>query len=268
MYPTKLVSLGLSLSNTMEKIEKVQYKAALAITGAWQGSNRAKLYEELGWESLSDRRMSRRLLMMYKIVNNQTPEYLTAKLLPVARAHFANPLYIQEYRCRTGRFMSSFFPDAARSWNIIMSHFETMPTFQAVKIHLVSLFRPNGKSIFKIHDPLGLRCLFQLRLGLSQLKSHKNNHKFEDTPSSLCLCETGIEDTCHYLFRCPLYAVHRATLAAKVIDILIRNNLNQLGNTVSVYLYGHHSLSENDNKSIILATLEFLKNTKRLTQER
>ena len=42
--------------------------------------------------SLSDRRMSRRLLMMYKIVNNHTPEYLTVKLLPMARAPIANPL--------------------------------------------------------------------------------------------------------------------------------------------------------------------------------
>ena len=165
--PHKASQLGLSLSNTMEEIEKVQYKAALAITGAWQGSNRSKLSEELGWETLSDRRMSRRLLMMYKIVNNQTPGYLTEKLLPMARAPLLNPLSLREHRCRTGRFLSSFFPDATKSWNIIMSHFSTMPTIHALKSHLISLFHPNGKDIFKIHYPFGLRCLFQLRLGLN-----------------------------------------------------------------------------------------------------
>ena len=41
----------------MEKVERIQYQAALAISGAWRGSSRSKLYEELGWESLSDRRM-------------------------------------------------------------------------------------------------------------------------------------------------------------------------------------------------------------------
>ena len=71
--PQKVDQLGLSLTNAMEEIEKVQYKAALAVTGAWQGSNRSKLYEELGWESLSDRRMSRRVLMVHRIVNNRTP---------------------------------------------------------------------------------------------------------------------------------------------------------------------------------------------------
>ena len=206
--------------------------------------------------------MSRRLLMIFKTINKQTPEYLSEKLLPMARAPLANPLSLREHKCRTERFMSSFFPDAT-----IMSHFSTMPTIHALKSHLISLFRPNDKGIFKIHGPFGLRCLFQLRLELSHLRSHKNNHNFEDTPSSLCFCETGIEDTNHYLFRCPFYAVHRVTLAAKVIGILITNNLNQLGNDVSIYLYGHHSLSENDNRSIILATLEYLKNTNRFTNE-
>ena len=39
-----------------EKLESVQYKAALAITGATQGSSREKLYQELGLESLKLRR--------------------------------------------------------------------------------------------------------------------------------------------------------------------------------------------------------------------
>ena len=50
----------------MVKAESIQYRAALAITGAWQGSNRSKLYEELGWESLSDRRWCRRTLQVIR----------------------------------------------------------------------------------------------------------------------------------------------------------------------------------------------------------
>ena len=38
-----------------EKLESVQYKAALAITGAIQGMPRNKIYEELGIESLKAR---------------------------------------------------------------------------------------------------------------------------------------------------------------------------------------------------------------------
>ena len=41
------------LSYWMNRIESLQYQAALAVTGAWQGTNTDKIYEELGWESLS-----------------------------------------------------------------------------------------------------------------------------------------------------------------------------------------------------------------------
>ena len=63
--------LGVTLNSVMEKIERIQYQSALAISGAWHGSNRAKLYEELGWESLSDRRMGRRILQIHKILNTR-----------------------------------------------------------------------------------------------------------------------------------------------------------------------------------------------------
>ena len=42
-----------------QKIESVQYNAALAITGCIRGTSREKLYCELGLESLSDRRFCR-----------------------------------------------------------------------------------------------------------------------------------------------------------------------------------------------------------------
>ena len=95
----------------MEKVERVQYQAALVITGAWQGSNRSKLYEELGWESLSDRRWCRRILQIYKIINSNTPCYLKNKLPRIRR-----PLYSQincntfhKIRCNSFRYMHSFF---------------------------------------------------------------------------------------------------------------------------------------------------------------
>ena len=35
--------LGMTLNSLMEKVEKIQHQAALAITGAWQGSSRSKI---------------------------------------------------------------------------------------------------------------------------------------------------------------------------------------------------------------------------------
>ena len=44
------------LNYQMEKLESLQVQAGLAVTGAWKGTNRDKLYEELGWEPLHLRR--------------------------------------------------------------------------------------------------------------------------------------------------------------------------------------------------------------------
>ena len=43
---------GKTLNSLMEKVERIQYQAALAITGGWQGTSRSKIYDELGWETL------------------------------------------------------------------------------------------------------------------------------------------------------------------------------------------------------------------------
>ena len=54
--------------------------AALAVSGAWRGTNTDKLYEELGWEILYYRRWYRRLCHFYKLRNNQRPLYLYSEI--------------------------------------------------------------------------------------------------------------------------------------------------------------------------------------------
>ena len=49
-----------------EKLKSVQYKAALAITGAIKGTSRDKIYKELGLESLKSRRWYKRLVACIK----------------------------------------------------------------------------------------------------------------------------------------------------------------------------------------------------------
>ena len=44
------------LPSLMEKLESVQYSAALAVMGTWRGTSQESLYVELGWESLSSER--------------------------------------------------------------------------------------------------------------------------------------------------------------------------------------------------------------------
>ena len=125
----------------MEEIERIQYQAALAISGAWKGSSRVKLYEELGWESLSERRSTRRTLQIHKIEKNCTPSYLKEKLPAHNTALTGSTLNsFHDLRCRTERFLTSFFPDAIASWNTFIGHFTDMPSYSTLKTHLLSFF--------------------------------------------------------------------------------------------------------------------------------
>ena len=73
----------------MEKLESVQYSAALAVTGASKGTSRDKLYWELGLESLSQQHWSRRLALFYKIFNDITPDYTRYLILQLPQAIYS-----------------------------------------------------------------------------------------------------------------------------------------------------------------------------------
>ena len=65
----------------MDLIESVQYQAGLIVTGCWRGTSRVRLYNELGWESMAERRDFRRLTLYHKIKTDQTPDYLKPYIL-------------------------------------------------------------------------------------------------------------------------------------------------------------------------------------------
>ena len=67
------------------KLESIQCNAALAITGTIRGSSREKLSQELGLESLQQRRWFRGLCYFFKITKNQSPKYQFDKI-PTTRA--------------------------------------------------------------------------------------------------------------------------------------------------------------------------------------
>ena len=73
-----------TLPSLMEKLESVQYPTARAITGIWRGTSWEKLYTELRWESLSDRRLSRRPTLFFKILKNLVPAYTKNPIPPIS----------------------------------------------------------------------------------------------------------------------------------------------------------------------------------------
>ena len=108
------------------------------VTGCWQGTSREKLYEELGWESLSDRRWARRLTIFYKINSGLVPSYLSD--------HIPKPNEI----------------------NInLRNRNDNKPLVQSFIKHLNDFIRPPGHSLFGIRDKFGIKLLTKIRVSFS-----------------------------------------------------------------------------------------------------
>ena len=197
------------LSNQMEKLEAVQYSAALAVTGAWKGTSREKIYDELGWESLDLRRWSRRLVLFYKNINHLTPDYTRSPIPQRQESNYSlrRRAEIGQIRARTKRFKSTFYPNCLSEWEKLDPEIRGSRSVNVFKKQLLGLIRPPSKSVYGIHDPKLLSILTQLRVGLSKLNFHKFKHNFSDTLNPLCLINDGIEDTEHFLLLCHAYDI-------------------------------------------------------------
>ena len=83
---------------SMKLLEKIQYQAGLIVTNCWKGTSRIKLYNVLGWKSLSQRRTGRHFALYHKILSDRTPSNLKN--------------LVQDVNLRTERF----FPFCAANW--------------------------------------------------------------------------------------------------------------------------------------------------------
>ena len=147
-------------------------------------------------------------------------------------------------------------------WNNIGPELRQSASLSIFKSNALKLVRFQKKSIFNIHDPFSIRRLFQLRVGLSPLRYHKRG--FKDTPTVLCSCNSSAETTEHFLLRCPLYTEARNDLF-QVIDPIVRTHDLQLANDAlhQFLLYGSENLPNDVNKTVLSATMIYIKHSKR-----
>ena len=268
--PSKVCEFSNSiiLPHLMEKIESVQYSAALAVTGAWRGTSREKIYAELGWESLNSRRWSRRMSLFYKIMNNITPLYTKGPIPPPRHVHYSLRTQdaIGQLGGRTEKFQSSFYPNCISEWNKLDPEIRNVPSIAMFKTKLLSIIRPPAKSTFGIHDPIGLSYLTQLRVGLSKLNFHKFQHNFKEIINPMCPTNDGIEDTEHFLLLCPSFDNQRQQLLAS-ISVAVRPyiQLHKVSNhdLMNLLLYGDEDLPSDTNKRVLEYTLNFIHDTGR-----
>ena len=103
-----------------QRLEQTQYSAELAVTDAW-GTNRQRLYEDLGWESLYHRRWYRRLCHFFQLLLSRSSGYLFDEI-PLERQIGYSLRKVMEYEvhtARTNRFVNTYFYNTLYEWNLL-----------------------------------------------------------------------------------------------------------------------------------------------------
>ena len=213
----------------------------MAITGAIRGTSAEKIYREQGLESLISRRWFRKPFHFYKIFNDKSPSYLFNLILNLNMVHNTRLSYnIPPVKVRHYYFKNSFFPSARSELNKLDLNIRNSASLNAFKKKLLNFIWPGANSIFNILNPLGIKLLTRLRLGLGHLHEDKFKHCFQDTLNPLCKCGKDIESTMHFFLHCTNFLIPRQTLFQEIRNIddnILSQSETQLTQTL---LYGNH----------------------------
>ena len=217
---------------------------ALLLQETIRGTSQQKLYKELELESLKFRRWYRRLCFLYKLYSSGLPKYLL-DLIP-KESHSYNTRQCESfgtYYCRTDTFKYSFFPYTITEWNKLDAELRRSGSYLIFKNSLLKLGRPIPSSNYNIHNPLGLKLLTRLRLGLSHLNEHRFKHNFQNCLNPLCSCSLEVESTAHFFLHCHYYSAIRTSLLndLSIIDPKITNLSDDL--LLHLLLYGDKNMT-------------------------
>ena len=120
----------------------------------------------------------------------------------------------------------------------------------------MKLIRPSGNSVFRCHNPKGVKLLTRLRLGLSH-REHKFKHGCLDSLNQVCSCGQDIETSTHFRLHCSNYSNERLTFL-NIMRNTDRKILDKNELEVTETLIHGDSSDDTSNTLIMNATMEFL----------
>jgi hypothetical protein len=250
---------NINISQT-QTLEKIQRRAALICTGAYRHTEHRLLLDELGWDTLAERRKQHRLIAYFKIINGQAPAHLIASLPQTVenQSHY-NLRNRDNLRPRFSRLklsLHSFFPNTTRDWNKLPLATRESLSLNIFK-HRIS-FNKQTNPYFAIHRGRAGMWLARIRMGLSGLNSHRFTYNM--IPSPTCpLCLDGIENTLHYLWVCPAHTEARDNLKSRIeTELGIQTGRE---NIIPICIQG--VLEKKDHQKLYNIVIEYIKHTAR-----
>ena len=124
---------------------------------------------------------------------------------------------------------------------------------------------PIPKPVYNVHNPVGLKLLTRLRLGLSHLNQHKFNHNFQDCLNPLCSCSLEVESVSHFFLHCHYYSNIDPTFLNELqsVDINLLNQEDYI--VVEVLLYGSTKFDTIQNFRLLSFSVDYILKSERFS---
>ncbi len=182
-------------------------RAARIVCGATKLCNIEKLYQELKWETLENRRNKHKLILLYKMKNNKTPPYLSDLIPQQTQARYAlrNASDIPLIPCRTQLYTNSFLPSTIREWNRLEETIRNAPSLLSFKAR-IKKNSPKSSPLCKVGSRKAQILHARLRLSCSSLNYDLHRRSIVDTPNCMC---GAVETVSHFLLYCNQYQHQR-----------------------------------------------------------
>ena len=192
---------------------------------------------------------------------NKSPNYLYNYVSTVNQSYQtrSGDKFLHMY-CTTEYFVNSFFPYIIKEWNNLNPEFCKSVSYEVFKNSLLKFIRPSPNSLFNVSGSLGIKLLTRLSLGLSHLREHKFNQNIQVTISPLCSCSLESESTTHFFLHCTGFRKCLLNELIKIDSCILTLDGKSF---MKLLLYGDDRYDTKTNKSIILASINFINSSKR-----
>ena len=132
-----------------------------------------KLYQELGLESLKDRRWLRYLCYLYKMLIIIIMVIIYIKYFLPSKGFSVTQVASKFLRCWTELLENSFLQFIITEWNKLDPGVRNVDTYSLFCKNLLALIKPIENSVCSIYDPFGTKLLHRLQIGFSCFWEHK-----------------------------------------------------------------------------------------------
>ena len=190
----------------LDRLEKIQYRAAKLVTGALHLTSREKLNNELGWETIKVR-VDYLGLCLFQKINLEETRPLVKSCMSSRNFKTKNSKQFGNFQKHPNygvKFSNSFFPYFSNRYNSLSKSIRNYD-LNDFKNELKDTLKPSKNKVYTFGSKLGNKLITRLRVNRSYLNSHSYTVGKSQSPS--CLCHEKQETTRHFLLHCFLYSI-------------------------------------------------------------